>query len=91
MYILVIYDITEDDVRNKVAETLAAYGLHRIQKSAFLGRLPSALLKDLEARLRRVSRGANANIQIFKVDKRAIEGRITIGMPETPQRNVELL
>ncbi len=34
---LVIYDIVEDKVRNKVAEICKDYGLQRIQWSAFFG------------------------------------------------------
>lgn len=40
MYVLVVYDITENDVRNRVADILRSFGLERIQKSVFLGRLP---------------------------------------------------
>ena len=39
MNTLVIYDITEDKIRNKVAEVCKDYGLTRIQWSAFLGEL----------------------------------------------------
>jgi CRISPR-associated protein Cas2 len=40
MYLVVAYDISENDVRNKVAEVLMAFGLARVQRSAFVGRLP---------------------------------------------------
>jgi len=39
MLVWVIYDITEDKLRNKVAKTCKNYGLYRVQKSAFLGDL----------------------------------------------------
>jgi CRISPR-associated protein Cas2 len=61
-----------------VAEALAAYGLSRIQRSAFVGRLPSPLVKELEARLRRLVADAHADVQIFKIDRGALEGRIWI-------------
>jgi CRISPR-associated protein Cas2 len=35
----VIYDISEDRVRGKVAGICKGYGLYRVQKSAFLGDL----------------------------------------------------
>ncbi|MFN7106349.1 MAG: CRISPR-associated endonuclease Cas2, partial [Pyrobaculum sp.] len=70
MYLIVVYDITEDQVRNKVAEVLKAFGLQRIQKSAFVGRLPPPLVKELAEKIGRITREANADVAIFKVDKR---------------------
>jgi CRISPR-associated protein Cas2 len=35
----ILYDISEDRPRNKVAKTCKQYGLIRVQKSAFLGKL----------------------------------------------------
>ncbi|RLB30054.1 MAG: CRISPR-associated endonuclease Cas2, partial [Deltaproteobacteria bacterium] len=35
----IIYDIVEDNVRARVAKTCKQYGLERVQKSAFLGKL----------------------------------------------------
>ncbi len=39
--IWVIYDIAEDKFRTKVAKALKKYGLIRVQKSVFLGKLES--------------------------------------------------
>jgi CRISPR-associated protein, Cas2 family len=86
MYIVVVYDVTEDDVRNKVAETLKAFGLSRVQKSAFIGRLPPALVKELAERLRKATRGANADVIILKVEKKVIDTMIRIG-PAPPPRH----
>lgn len=35
----VIYDITENKVRNRMVKICKAYGLYRVQKSVFLGEL----------------------------------------------------
>jgi len=35
----IIYDIVDDKARAKVAKTCKQYGLERVQKSAFLGKL----------------------------------------------------
>jgi CRISPR-associated protein Cas2 len=86
MYVVVVYDVTEDDVRNKVAETLKAFGLARVQKSAFIGRLPPALVKELAERLRRVIKNANADIIILKIDKKTLDTMIRIG-PTPPPRH----
>ncbi|AAL62620.1 CRISPR-associated endonuclease Cas2 [Pyrobaculum aerophilum] len=90
MYVVVAYDITEDEVRNKVADALKAYGLERIQRSVFVGRINPALLKDLVERLKRITKGANADITIFKVDRRAIDTAIRIGPPPPARKNVDL-
>jgi len=51
MLTLVIYDITSDDLRNKLANRLFDYGLQRVQLSAFCGNLNAhdreVLLKEL--------------------------------------------
>jgi len=90
MYIVVAYDVSEDQVRNKVAETLAAYGLQRIQRSVFAGRLPPALVKELAEKLRRVTRGANADVIIIRVDKRALDSAVRIGPAQPREGNVHL-
>jgi CRISPR-associated protein Cas2 len=52
MRYVVIYDITDDNLRALVAETLKDYGLQRIQYSAFIGDLRrdklNSLLVDFE-------------------------------------------
>ncbi|MFW6414083.1 MAG: CRISPR-associated endonuclease Cas2 [Verrucomicrobiota bacterium] len=40
MLIWVIYDITEDRDRTKIAKRCIEYGLQRVQKSVFLGDMP---------------------------------------------------
>lgn len=43
----VIYDITEDKIRNKVAKICKDKGLYRVQKSAFLGSINKNQLDEL--------------------------------------------
>lgn len=43
----IIYDISEDKVRTKVSKACKRYGLERVQKSVFLGRLNSNRLDEL--------------------------------------------
>ena len=43
----ILYDITDDRVRYKVAKECKKYGLIRVQKSAFLGQLKSNRLDEL--------------------------------------------
>lgn len=44
----VIYDISEDKTRNKVAKACKDKGLYRVQKSAFLGTLNRNQLDELK-------------------------------------------
>jgi CRISPR-associated protein Cas2 len=43
----VIYDISDDKARNRVAKHCKAAGLERVQKSAFLGKLVSNRIDEL--------------------------------------------
>ncbi len=84
MLILVIYDITEDEVRQKVANLLLQYGFKRIQRSAYIGKIPNHILKELEIKLRKIMKTAHGNIQIFKITKQQYRSRIEIGYREEP-------
>ena len=67
MKVLVVYDIANDSLRNKIAEILKDFGLMRIQKSAFIGYLSSQERKDLEKGLSRKSLEGNDRIDIFPI------------------------
>jgi CRISPR-associated protein Cas2 len=67
MFTLVIYDISEDDLRSKVANICKEYGLVRVQKSAFLGQISTSLRKELIALLDKIIKDTNNNIQIYVI------------------------
>jgi len=50
MLVWIIYDITDDKVRSKVATFSKGYGLYRVQKSAFLGDLNKNEIDELAIR-----------------------------------------
>ena len=81
MHTLVIYDISDDDIRSKVSDICKRFGLSRIQRSAFLGNISSGARKELVAALRRVLGNADGNIQIFVICNADFSLRITIGKP----------
>lgn len=81
MYTLVIYDITEDDVRVKVSDVCKRFGLSRIQKSAFMGWLTSSSRKELTVALKRVFNHASGNIQIFVICRADLSLKTVIGKP----------
>ena len=51
---LIIYDITNDQIRNRLAEKLECYGLERIQYSAFIGDLRPRRLRSLVIDLKKI-------------------------------------
>ena len=79
MKTLVIYDISDDNLRLKVSEICKNFGLSRIQKSAFLGDLKSSRRKELIASLRRVLGDNEGNIQVFVICRADFALRVIIG------------
>jgi len=51
MYTWVIYDIRKNKARSRVAKRCKYYGLSRVQKSVFLGKIKGKWLKMLHAEL----------------------------------------
>lgn len=91
MVTLVIYDISDDNLRLSVAKFLKRMGLNRIQRSAFAGVLNSAQRVEVEAGLRRLVHGRNdVNIQIYPLTPASYSQRIVIGV-ELKYEDEELL
>lgn len=84
MRYLLIYDITHDGTRSKVADVCLDYGLNRIQYSAFLGELTAAHQRELMLKIRERLGKHGANIQLFPLDEKAWAGRKAI---EREERN----
>jgi CRISPR-associated protein Cas2 len=72
---LLVYDITDDKIRNKVAETCLDYGLERIQYSAFLGELNHNLQEEIMQKLGRQLGRNEGNIQLFPLCERDLRLR----------------
>jgi len=82
MMTLVIYDISDDEVRLRVSKVCKRFGLSRIQRSAFLGELTSSKRKELALKLRRTLGGRKGNIQIFIICRSDFAMREIIGKQE---------
>jgi len=67
MQTLVIYDIPDDKIRNKIGEACKDYGLERIQYSAFIGDINHNKREELRQRIRRTLGKKDGNIQIYPV------------------------
>lgn len=91
MQTLVVYDISDDEIRLKVSETCKRFGLTRIQRSTFLGNLSSMRRKELISALRRILGDADGNIQIFVICKADLALREIIGKPFEEYAKEELV
>jgi CRISPR-associated protein Cas2 len=67
MLTLVIYDISDNNERNQQIKTLQHYGLHRIQKSAFLGNLDQKKRSQLENNMQIHFSGPKDSIYIIPI------------------------
>jgi len=81
MFTLVIYDITEDNLRTEVAQACKTYGLVRVQKSAFLGQISSSLRKELIAILKNIVEESKNNIQVYVICRPDISLKVELGKP----------
>lgn len=83
MLYVVFYDITDNELRNKVADFLKKKGMRRVQFSVFVGELNSSRLKDVEAGLRLIYRKSKPRdrfmILILPVTDTLFKQRIVIG------------
>lgn len=81
MLTLIIYDITDDELRNRIASFLKSKGLKRIQKSAFIGELTNNERINVEAGLKLLVKNyERVNIQIFPLTPASYNQRSIIGV-----------
>ncbi len=78
MQTLVVYDISDDNIRNRLAEFLKDFGLERIQKSAFLGDLSPQERKDLLLILPKFIKDEEDRIDVFVICERDLKLHRTI-------------
>lgn len=76
---LLVYDISHDGVRAKVADVCLDYGLDRIQYSAFVGALSRTHQEELMLRLKRLLARHEGNIQLFPLCQKDWAARTVIG------------
>ncbi len=54
MYIVITYDIQDDQLRNRISQLLLDVGLTRVQKSVFEGIMPEDQFRRLQTRLHKL-------------------------------------
>jgi CRISPR-associated protein Cas2 len=79
---VVIYDVSDDNLRNQVAETLKDYGLQRIQYSGFMGDLRRDQLNSLLVDLKNKIQDLVENVQLFPMCDSCLKGKKMIGKPK---------
>lgn len=77
--VLLIYDITEDKVRSKVADACLDYGLDRIQYSTFSGKLSRSRQDALMLRAEELLGDSSGNIQLIPVGEDDWRKRLEVG------------
>lgn len=82
MRYVVIYDISDDNLRALVAETLKDYGLQRIQYSGFMGDLRRDKLNSLLVDLRNLIKDLVENVQLFPMCDSCLRGKKEVGKPK---------
>lgn len=70
MRCLLIYDITHDGIRTKVADACLDYGLERIQYSAFMGDLSKTHQRELFVKIKRHIGMQPASVQLYPLDEK---------------------
>lgn len=76
---VIIYDISDDNLRTRVAKALMDYGCMRIQKSSFYGVLNRNNREKLKLRLERMMKDKEGNIQFYPLCAKCFARRETIG------------
>lgn len=79
MHVLLLYDISNDRVRTKVAVACEDYGLDRIQFSAFYGQLSRNHQEELILRIKYLLGDEDGRIQLIPVSQREWDKRLEVG------------
>jgi CRISPR-associated protein Cas2 len=78
---VIVYDISDDGKRLKVAKVLEQWGLARIQRSAFTGSLQAARVRDLARRLELIIDADSDVVHIIPVQPQDWARVIVLGKP----------
>jgi len=82
MHILLVYDISHDGTRTKVADICQDYGLDRIQYSAFWGELHRVHQEELMRKVQHRLGQRPGKIQLFPICQKDWQARLEIEQEE---------
>lgn len=83
LFYLVVYDITDDKRRKKIADILEGYGV-RVQYSVFECVLNVKQYRDLTKRLKRVFKQEEDNLRFYPISNHTLRGVETWGQGSPP-------
>lgn len=89
--VLVIYDISSNSDREKLASKLKSFGLERVQKSAFIGRVSSSTLKDIERVAKRFIKTCTDVVHIIPLSTYEYQRMKVLGNPLNSPLEVKTL
>ena len=78
MMCLLVYDITDDRARSKVADDCLDYGMERIQFSAFWGNLSRTYQEELIRKVKKRLGKKPGKIQLFPVCEKDVRQRLEV-------------
>jgi CRISPR-associated protein Cas2 len=78
VHTVLVYDISSDKVRLKVADACLDYGLTRIQYSAFFGEISGNHLEELLQRIQRLLGKQPASVDVFPLCEKDLRLRRTL-------------
>lgn len=73
MKVFVVYDVTENKIRDRVIKILRNFGFLRVQKSVFLGDIPFESIDFIELKMNEIINFFNDSVYIFPVSKKEYE------------------
>ena len=88
---MIIYDISSDELRGRVASFLKTMGLKRVQKSAFAGLLTHSRRVEVIAGLRKLAKEGPVNIQVYPLTPASFNQREIIGVNIDYDKGEELV
>lgn len=81
MRVLVVYDISDNEARARLAEDLKRLGLARVQRSAFIGSVSSASINEIRRVCATRARGPSDVVHIVPLCDHDWRRVVVIGRP----------
>lgn len=79
MLVWFIYDISKNKVRNRIVKLAQEYGLYRVQKSVFLGKIEPNLLDEVVLQSEELIDESTDSVYIFPMCKTDFQAAILQG------------
>lgn len=76
MHCLLLYDISDDNKRNKIADACLDYGLDRIQYSAFAGPISRNHQEELFLKIQDLLDGRSGHIRLINICQTDWQGQL---------------